>query len=187
MRIIAGEHKGRKLTAPPDRTTRPTTDRVRESIMSAVISAKGDLADARVLDLFAGSGAMSFEALSRGASFAYLVDNDRMALAAIKSNAEMLGYGTACVKVVRADSFKVAPDSGLFDLVFLDPPYAVEPKMIADLLEKLVEKGVIAHGALVVYEHNPKAELDPYFRESAFRKISQKSHSSCAYDILEVA
>ena len=121
MRIVAGEWGGRRIQAPPGRGTRPTTDRVREAWMSTVAPV---LPGARVLDLFAGSGALGLEALSRGAVTATFVEQDAKAIAALRANVEALGAADA-VRVVKADALKYARGLGVgsFDLAFADPPY----------------------------------------------------------------
>ena len=121
MRIIAGEWRGRRLRVPPGLDTRPTADRVRETLFSMLVSRIGPFDGLRVADLFAGSGALGLEALSRGAAFACFVENDAGAAAAIKANAEALG---ALERVqILGGSALALPKSGAFDLVFADPPY----------------------------------------------------------------
>jgi 16S rRNA (guanine966-N2)-methyltransferase len=122
MRIIAGEWRGRRLRVPPGLDTRPTADRVRETLFSMLVSRIGPFDGLRVADLFAGSGALGLEALSRGAAFACFVENDAAATAAIKANAEELG---ALDRVqVLGGSALALPKAEPFDLVFADPPYA---------------------------------------------------------------
>lgn len=121
MRIIAGEWRGRRLQAPPGAETRPTADRVRETLFSMLASRLGSFEDLRVADLFAGSGALGLEALSRGASIACFVESDARAAAAIKANAAQLG---ALDRVqVLGGSALALPKAEPFDLVFADPPY----------------------------------------------------------------
>ena len=122
MRIIAGAWRGRKLEAPPGLATRPTADRVRETLFSMLVSRLGSVEGLRVADLFAGSGALGFEALSRGAASATFVDQDRAAIAAIKANAARLD---ALDRIgVMPGSALALPKAEPFDLVFADPPYA---------------------------------------------------------------
>ena len=117
MRVVAGEFKGRRLQAPRGRRTRPTADRVREALFSML----GDVSGARVLDLYAGSGALGIEALSRGAESAVFVERDQQALAAMRRNLEAVG---AEADVRRQDVSRfLARTEGTFDLVFCDPPY----------------------------------------------------------------
>ena len=127
MRIVAGQFRGRPLKAPKGEATRPTTDRVRESMMSAVESARGGLEGAVVLDAFAGSGALGLEALSRGARCAHFFERSGEALRALCANVRSLGLDARRARLHRADVLKDPPvwASEPFDLVFLDPPYAL--------------------------------------------------------------
>ena len=120
VRVVAGTAKGRKLVAPKGLDVRPTTDRAREAIGNRLLS-MGVLADARVLDLFAGTGALGIEALSRGASHATFVDNAAQSLQAIEHNLDALGFADQAT-VVRADAVTFRP-SGPVDIAFIDPPY----------------------------------------------------------------
>lgn len=122
MRIIAGEWRGRAIDAPPGRATRPTGDRVRETLFSMLASRLGSFEDLRVADLFAGSGALGLEALSRGAAHASFVENDPAAAAVIKRNVAKLGAADR-VRILGGSALAL-PRSGPFDLVFADPPYA---------------------------------------------------------------
>jgi 16S rRNA (guanine966-N2)-methyltransferase len=153
VRVIAGRFGGRTLVAPRGRATRPTGDRVREALFSILGSVEG----ARVLDLFAGSGALAIEAMSRGASEATLVDSSAAAIAAIRRNLEALG-ATADVRRQRAAAFleQARDDARQYDLVFLDPPYRA-----GDLGRTLSEAlpPVLAPGARVVTESDRRAAL----------------------------
>jgi 16S rRNA (guanine966-N2)-methyltransferase len=120
MRIIAGKWRGRVLEAPPGLATRPTADRARETLFSMLGSRLGGFEELRIADLFAGSGALGFEALSRGASLATFVENDSSAVAAIRRNAEKLGAEAT----ILSGSALALPRSRPFDLIFADPPYA---------------------------------------------------------------
>jgi 16S rRNA (guanine966-N2)-methyltransferase len=121
VRVIAGEWRGRRIQPPPGRTTRPTTDRVREAWMSTVAA---ELDGARVLDLFAGSGALGLEALSRGAAHATFVETAAPALRVLRSNIEALGAAGRAT-VFRSDALRYAAAlaPGSFDVAFADPPY----------------------------------------------------------------
>ena len=149
MRIIAGDARGRKIEAPEGRDTRPTLDRVRENLFNML---QGEIAGSRVLDLFAGSGALSFEALSRGAETACLVDHDRKAIAVEKKNAQTLGYQDR-IQIIQADWRKALKDIDNarlnFDLVFLDPPYAMLD--LKDVFSGL--NTVLRREALIILEH----------------------------------
>jgi 16S rRNA (guanine966-N2)-methyltransferase len=154
MRIVAGEWGGRRIQAPPGRATRPTTDRVREAWMSAVAA---ELPGARVLDLFAGSGALGLEALSRGAASATFVENAPAALMALSANLASLGAGGRA-QVVRTDAvrFVEALPAGAFDVAFADPPYG---KGFAAALLNAFAAAPFA--ALLCVEHGRGEELPP--------------------------
>lgn len=122
MRIIAGEWRGRPIDAPSGSRTRPTADRVRESLFSMLASRLGTFEELRVADLFAGSGALGLEALSRGAEFALFVESDAEAIRVLKRNVQ--GLGAAQRVRVLSGSAAALPPYGPFDLVFADPPYA---------------------------------------------------------------
>jgi 16S rRNA (guanine966-N2)-methyltransferase len=152
MRVIAGRYRGRTLKAPPGSSTRPTSDRVREALFS-ILGARA--VDARVLDLFAGSGALGIEALSRGASEATFVDDAVPAVQAIRANLKTL---RAWGDVRKADALKfLAAEPGSYDLVFLDPPYREAERLAGKLSEAL--PGVLAEEALVVAESDRRAPL----------------------------
>src|SRR5690349_2288520 len=125
MRIVGGRLKGRSLVSPSSRDIRPTADRLRESLFNILIHAYDDpIADARVLDLFAGTGALGIEAVSRGAAFALFVDNGAEARALLRNNVEALGLG-GVTKVYRRDATNLGPAHPVepFAVAFLDPPY----------------------------------------------------------------
>ena len=164
MRIIAGEYRGRSIEAPEGLGTRPTTDRVRESLMSSVASAAGGFEGLRVLDAFAGSGALGIEALSRGAAHATFTDSDAKAVNVIKKNVAKLGVAPARYRVLRADVLaRAVTYGGPFDLVFLDPPYAYPATAILELLEALDSAGMLAPEALITYEHAKACDISPLF------------------------
>ena len=121
MRIIAGEWRGRKLVAPAGMATRPTADRTRETLFSMLASRLGSIDGLRVADLYAGSGALGLEALSRGAAHATFLETERAAIKAIEANVAALGAGDRTS--LRAMSAAVLPASEPFDLIFADPPY----------------------------------------------------------------
>src|SRR4051812_39423159 len=122
MRIIAGAWRGRTIEAPPGQGTRPTADRVRETLFSMLASRLGSFEDLAIADLFAGSGALGFEALSRGAASATFVERDPAAAAAIRRNADKLGAADR-VRILGGSALAL-PRSDPFDLIFADPPYA---------------------------------------------------------------
>lgn len=191
MRIIAGEFRGRTLKAPKGSNTRPTTDRVREALFSAVASARGGLEGAVVLDAFAGSGALSFEALSRGAACAHLFERDRGALAALSENAKALKLSAAAARIHRCDIFKNPPLDVRppFDLVFLDPPYAYGAADVLGLVAQLAQEGALAEDALIVYEHGAGSndDVNAAAPEAGFELASRKKYGDTVVDILRRA
>ena len=150
MRIIAGQCGGAQLYAPRGMDTRPTQDKVKESLFSII---QAYVPGARVLDLFAGSGALALEALSRGAARATIVDASVKAISCIRRNAEaVLGEEISRADILRADYRKAIERlQGPFDLAFLDPPYRMEAAY-ADALARLRDGGLLAEGALAVLE-----------------------------------
>jgi 16S rRNA (guanine966-N2)-methyltransferase len=134
-RIVAGAAGGRRLEVPPS-GTRPTSDRVREALFSALEATVG-LDGARVLDLYAGSGALGLEALSRGAVKATFVESDRRAADILRRNARGLGLPGADVRFGTVRSVLAAPPEERYDVVFVDPPYALEEQELADVLAAL--------------------------------------------------
>lgn len=152
MRIIAGTARSRTIEAPKGRDTRPTLDRVRENVFNIL---QRRVPDARVLDLFAGSGALSLEAVSRGASMAVMVDHDRAAIQVEKRNAAALGF-TNRVRVIQAEWRQavqtLTAEGAAFELVFLDPPYAMRD--LTEVMEAL--RPLLAPDALIVIEHEAR-------------------------------
>ncbi len=159
MRVIAGEAKGRALAAPPGEGTRPTSDKLRGALFNILY---GRVAGSRVLDLFGGTGALALEAISRGADSAVIVDSDRMAVAAIRRNAQAVAgeaYETR-VRVIRGDYRSVIPalSGPRFDLVFLDPPYRMLDAY-ADAISRLKAADRLAEGALLILERAKDAAI----------------------------
>ncbi len=161
MRVVGGRFGGRTLSAPKSQAIRPTADRLREAVFNVLAHAYGDpVAGARVLDLFAGTGAFGIEAMSRGAAFALFVDDGAEARALLRGNVETLGLG-GTTKVYRRDATKLGPVSPLdpFGLAFLDPPYG------AGLAEKALtsarDGGWLTPDALIVVEEAADAGFTP--------------------------
>lgn len=153
-RIVAGSVGGRRLQTPPGDDTRPTTERVREALFSALESALGTLDGRRVLDLYAGSGAVGLEALSRGAVAAVLVERHRRVAGLIRRNAESLGLAGWSVVAEPVRSFVRSGAAEPFDVAFLDPPYALSGAELASVLADLADRGWLADGAYVVVERS---------------------------------
>ena len=187
MRIVGGEWKGHPIEAPEGRdVTRPTTDRVREAVSSMLMSARGLTLDgASVLDAFAGSGALGLELLSRGAAHATFVDFDRGACARVRRNAATLGAASSRFSVARGDSCRLAAAGSLsgapFDIVVLDPPYATAVDVVSGLVEALDASGLLAAGALVLYERSASR---PTICPSGFVALKQKRYGQTAVDLL---
>jgi 16S rRNA (guanine966-N2)-methyltransferase len=162
-RIIAGVAGGRRLAVPAGRATRPTADRAREGLFGTVLAVRGPLDGARVLDLYAGSGAVGLEALSRGASDVLLVESDPRAASVIRRNIEALGLPGARLLTDRVERVLArGPDDGpLRDVVFADPPYSVPDEQVHRVLASLHGDGArrggwLAPGALVVVERGTR-------------------------------
>ena len=159
-RVIAGIAGGRRLAVPPGTTTRPTSDRAREGLFASLLSELGTLDGARVLDLYAGSGAIGLEALSRGADHVRLVESDTRAAAVIKANITAVGLPGAALVVDRVERLLSRPpaddkddkdNKDRFDLVVADPPYALTEEAVRRVLT-LLQAGWLADDALVVIE-----------------------------------
>jgi 16S rRNA (guanine966-N2)-methyltransferase len=157
-RIIGGVAGGRRIKTPTGVSTRPTTDRVREALFSAVDAAVGSIHGLRFLDVYAGSGAVGLEARSRGAGVVTLVEHDRRTAALIRENARALGFtgiDVVAVPVVRALAH---PPRAPYDVAFLDPPYAVPDDEVTSSLEALRDHDWLALHALVVVERSSRGE-----------------------------
>lgn len=186
MRIVAGRWRGRPIEAPQGRgTTRPTTDRNREALASMILSAVGlDLTGLSVLDAFAGSGAMGFELLSRGAARATFVERDRRVAGIVRRTAAALGAAPGEARVVAGDVLALAA-RGLpgapFDVVFLDPPYALDTARVSALVDALAETGQLAPGAIVVYERASEA---PGLTSPSLGEPRTRTHGITAVDLM---
>ncbi len=164
MRIVAGQYRGRAIVTPEGQNTRPTSDRARQAIFNVLEHAAWaeGLHEARVIDLYAGSGALGFEALSRGAAFCLFVDTDDSARGAIRENMDAYGLFGRC-RVHRRSATDLGPRPGsageAFTLAFLDPPYA--KGLGEQTLARLLEGDWLAPGAIVVFERgSDEPEID---------------------------
>jgi 16S rRNA (guanine966-N2)-methyltransferase len=182
MRVVGGRLKGRNLASPSSRDIRPTADRLRESLFNILIHAYDDpIQDARVLDLFAGTGALGIEAISRGAKFALFVDNGTEARALLRNNVETLGLG-GVTKVYRRDATDLGPAHPVepFSLVFIDPPYA---KGLADkALISLRDGGWLTSGALLVVE---EAKAAGFAAPESFEELERRAYDDTEFVILK--
>jgi 16S rRNA (guanine966-N2)-methyltransferase len=161
VRIVGGEFRGRPIQPPAGQTTRPTADRVRQTVFDILAHAYGDPIDgARVLDLFAGTGAMGLEALSRGAAYALFVETDMAARGLIRSNAESLGV-LGRTRIYRRDATNLGPVDNVapFVVAFADPPY--RQGLGERALASAIAGGWLTEGAVVVLEESEAAEIGP--------------------------
>ena len=186
MRIIGGEFKGVPIESPKGLDTRPTYDRVRESLASIIISHVSDGLDGkRVLDCFGGSGAVGFELLSRGASFALAFEKDKKSAQVIKANAKKLKLGKERYELVVKNIFEqglsVLENSSHapFDIVFLDPPYKTEASLISELLERFIENEIISRDCFIVYERESGR---PSFESSSLELLKSKKYGNTYLD-----
>src|ERR1700722_11488080 len=151
-RVIAGEAGGRRLAVPDGRNTRPTSDRARESLFATIAAMLGGLGGARVLDLYAGSGAVGLEALSRGAEHVLLVESGARAARVIRDNVEAIGLPGAETVTDRVERVLARAPAEKYDVVFADPPYALPGDEVSAVLQALETNGWLAPGALVIVE-----------------------------------
>jgi 16S rRNA (guanine966-N2)-methyltransferase len=184
MRVVGGRLRGRAIASPSSRDIRPTADRLRESLFNILMHAYGDpVRDARVLDLFAGTGALGIEAVSRGAAFALFVDNGAEARALLRQNVETLGLG-GVTKVFRRDATKLGPAHPLepFSLVFMDPPYG---KGLAEqALASLRDGGWLAPQALLVVEEVTSVK---FAAPEGFEELERRAYDDTEFVILRAA
>ncbi|AEW96763.1 MULTISPECIES: 16S rRNA (guanine(966)-N(2))-methyltransferase RsmD [Streptomycetaceae] len=156
-RVIAGAAGGRRLAVPPGQGTRPTSDRAREGLFSTWQALHGPLTGARVLDLYGGSGAVGLEALSRGAAHVLLVEADARAVRVIRENVRALGLPGAEVRAAKAEKVVAGPPpADPYDVVFLDPPYAVSDDELREILITLAAGGWLAADAMVTVERGTR-------------------------------
>ncbi|MEA2875305.1 MAG: rRNA (guanine966-N2)-methyltransferase [Hyphomicrobiales bacterium] len=180
MRIVGGRLRGRALAAPKTQSIRPTADRLRESLFNILIHAYGDpMTGARVLDLFAGTGALGLEAISRGAVFAQFVDDGVEARALQRQNVEALGVA-AITRIFRRDATKLGSvhPAEPFSLVFLDPPYG---KSLAEqALTSARDGGWLSDGALIVVEE----AADAFKAPEGFEEVERRKYDDTEFTIL---
>ena len=181
MRVVGGRLKGRNIAAPSSRDIRPTADRLRESVFNILIHAYDDpIEGARVLDLFAGTGALGIEAVSRGAAFTLFVDNGAEARALLRNNVEALGLG-GVTKVYRRDATHLGPAHPVepFALAFLDPPYGrgLGEKALASLRDG----GWLTPGALLVVEESKAAN---FAAPDGFEQLERRAYDDTEFVFL---
>jgi 16S rRNA (guanine966-N2)-methyltransferase len=184
VRIVAGKHRGRLLAAPSGLDTRPTAARAREALFNILAHADlkagggSPLDEAIVLDVFAGTGAFAFEALSRGATWATLIDNDRAAMASAKANATALKE-TDNVALIGRDATKPGKAERAHDLVFLDPPYKKD--LVAIALGALAAQDWIAPGAIAIAEVGATEDFDT---PEGFEVLDERTYGAAKFIIM---
>ena len=191
MRIIAGKYGGRKIDVPKGLEVRPTIDRVRESMFSSVISLTGGLEGTNVLDAFAGSGALGFEAVSRGATNLISFENNKRNYENLIENYQMLKDDDANIKLLFADvkraKFEHVCKDLKFNLLFFDPPYDNLPSDVLDILKALMKVERIEKNAIIVYEHAAKNDFEAYvelFAMDGFSLVNSKEYNEVAVEYL---
>jgi 16S rRNA (guanine966-N2)-methyltransferase len=184
MRVVGGSLRGRTLAAPKSQAIRPTADRLRESLFNILAHAYGDpLSGARVLDLFAGTGALGIEALSRGAAFTLFVDDGAEARALLRDNVATLGLG-GTTRIFRRDATKLGPAHPVepFSLVFLDPPYG--KNLAEQALASARDGGWLTPGALIVVE---EAKKSAFAAPEGFAELERRGYDDTEFVMLRLA
>ena len=180
MRVVAGVFRSRRLQAPKGKHVRPTTDAVKESVFGILRSA---VVEARVLDLFAGSGSLGIEAISRGAGHVTFVDRSSSSIGAVRDNLLALGIPKSLTRVVRADVRSALTGSGLpgpFDLIFLDPPY--DTTLAHQTLQSIgVVDGLLHPDGTVIAEHHPNATVIDFYGELARVRVAKYGGSTVSF------
>ena len=182
MRVVGGELKGRNIVAPASQDIRPTADRLRESVFNILVHAYDDpFQDARVLDLFAGTGALGIEAISRGAVFTLFVDNGAEARALLRNNVEALALG-GVTKVYRRDATDLGPAHPMepFSLVFLDPPYG--QGLAEKALASLRNGGWLKPNALLVVE---EAKSAAFAAPDGYEELERRAYDDTEFVFLQ--
>jgi 16S rRNA (guanine966-N2)-methyltransferase len=184
MRVVGGSLRGRTLAAPRSQAIRPTADRLRESLFNILVHAYDDaIGGARVLDLFAGTGALGIEALSRGAAFTLFVDDGAEARALIRENVATLGLG-GTTRIFRRDATKLGPAHPIepFSLVFLDPPYG--KNLAEQALASAHAGGWLTPDALIVVE---EAKKSAFTAPQGFAEVERRAYDDTEFVLLKSA
>ena len=181
LRIIGGELRGRKITVPPSGQTRPTSDRARQALFN-ILEHNDDLpgwSQVSVVDLYAGSGALGFEALSRGANFCTFVDQDREVCATLQKTAQDLGLkGRVTIIKATVESWKGPQNPA--DLIFMDPPYRIGAS--GALIDQMLNSGWLTGSAIIVTE---SASSGPQFTHDLLHKFDSRTYGAARLDLLK--
>ncbi len=172
-RVIGGAAGGRRIAVPPGTGTRPTVDRVREALFSSLESEFGSFDGLAVLDLYAGSGAIGLEALSRGAARVVLVESDRRAAEVISANVRAVGLPGATVLTRPVEKVAAGDRPAVFDLLYADPPYKLETVELQDILSALVQGGWLADDAVAVVE---RGKREPWEWPAGFAALRDRKY-----------
>jgi len=182
MRIVSGKFRGRKLAKSDHlKSLRPTTDRNRESLFNILFSSGFKFENAQILDLCCGSGAVAFEALSRGAESATLIDLDRKHLEITKKNSEILGVENQ-IEIICADAKKLPENKKFFDLIFIDPPYSQD---YLPIIESLLQKNWIEKNSLIVVEFRSE-KIESHSRCETLQIIDSRSYGETSFLFLKL-
>ncbi len=189
MRVIAGDFRGRNLKVLKGDNTRPTTDRVKESLMSSLYSLCGGFDGLKVLDAFAGSGQLGIEALSRGAEEAWFCEKSRDAARVVESNLALCKLDSGRAHLIQSDTFKLSSRAGLpaFDLVFLDPPYAFDAERLLSWLGEMEQADRLSSQALVSYEYAKRdaAKVEALLDTLKWTTVSLRSYGDTVIAIFK--
>ncbi len=184
MRVIGGKYRGQKLKSPRGMKVRPITDRVKESLFGYL---GAGVEGASVLDLFAGTGSLGIEALSRGAEFVCFVEKHAPTVRIIKENLRRVGAEERA-KVITAELprllVRLKGDRGRYDLIFLDPPFRIDFKVLAEIFQGIVEGDFLAEGVQVVYRHSPHLRYNP--PEEMWSLTDRRSYGDSVISLFEV-
>ncbi|MGN0301725.1 MAG: 16S rRNA (guanine(966)-N(2))-methyltransferase RsmD [Anaerotardibacter sp.] len=191
MRVISGEYRGRQLKALKGNNTRPTTDRVKESLMSSIVSTLDGFEGLVVLDAFAGSGALGIESLSRGSSFVVFCEINREAHKTVTENLSLVKADRRSYKLLK-ENVLLLPFGILdrtYDLVFLDPPYAFEAQEVISFIKAIDKEGCFSETVLICYEHAKKdmQVVSHAVEEEGYTVFSQKKYGDTAITMIRKA
>ncbi|MDI6799180.1 MAG: 16S rRNA (guanine(966)-N(2))-methyltransferase RsmD [Actinomycetota bacterium] len=183
MRVISGTAKGRKLYSPKGLDIRPTSDMVKESLFNML---NDKVQGCNVLDIFAGSGSIGIEALSRGANSVVFIDSSQDSVSAIKKNLELTGLPDRA-NIIRADALTTLSRKGLkgskFELIFLDPPYKIDSDVLNSIFISLLNEGFLRQGSLIILEHSSKRDFSSPLEQIERRVV--KKYGDQAISIFE--